>query len=573
MDVNALQVILMSVLLLPNTLCSVKIVLLLLVLVTIFSSILLLFPVSLMVTLLCDYTIAFVVSQVLYLSIPAGSASGVLFQNGIDAQTGVSLLFHLKSYTLLCISILYICISLLDLDAIMVYNMAIPGCIPAPHWSVVNWILHLNAFMVNAFMVNLNTYMVYVNAYMNAFMVNLNAYMVYIMPMIAYMTTFMVNLNAYTVYIMPMIAYMTTFMVNLNAYTVYIMPMIAYMTAFMVNLNAYMVYIMMNTHMTAFMVNWDAYIVYTMAVAGYMLTPHHWNAVICHIGALIITFAFNFFAHHHWNVVICHKVSTAISVLPQHHQSIIMYHIRILIVAIPFCILTLHNCCIVMCGIDVQVLIISLVFHQMLSSCLLQCKVPAPAITGGHRTCIIKYYKDISAFINGSASHKCLDIKRKEFSFIDYVDMSKNSQYYADCYLQVKLPMHELVQFVPVARARQLAIMHGLEAGLRTSVAQLKLLFKDHMACNICHSHITILSVKDKDKQLLQQQTQQRVAKYCAKKNNLDFDTCDLASVSHPVTNPLPRTHASRMSDVSSLVTPHVDKDTLYPTSCRTHVL
>jgi hypothetical protein len=43
--------------------------------------------------------------------------------------------------------------------------------------------------------------------------------------------------------------------------------------------------------------------------------------------------------------------------------------------------------------------------------------------------------------------------------------------------------------------------------------------------------------------------------------------------LSHPVTNPLPRTHASRMSDVSSLVTPHVDKDTLYPTSCRTHVL
>jgi hypothetical protein len=76
--------------------------------------------------------------------------------------------------------------------------------------------------------------------------------------------------------------------------------------------------------------------------------------------------------------------------------------------------------------------------------------------------------------------------------------------------------------------------MHGLEAGLRTSVAQLKLLFKDHMACNICHSHITILSVKDKDKQLLQQQTQQRVAKYRAKKNNLDFDTCDLASVFPP---------------------------------------
>jgi hypothetical protein len=43
--------------------------------------------------------------------------------------------------------------------------------------------------------------------------------------------------------------------------------------------------------------------------------------------------------------------------------------------------------------------------------------------------------------------------------------------------------------------------------------------------------------------------------------------------VSHPVTNPLPRTHASRMFDISPLVTPHVDKDTLYPTSCRTHVL
>jgi hypothetical protein len=43
--------------------------------------------------------------------------------------------------------------------------------------------------------------------------------------------------------------------------------------------------------------------------------------------------------------------------------------------------------------------------------------------------------------------------------------------------------------------------------------------------------------------------------------------------LSHPVTNPLPRTHALRMFNISSLVTPHVDKDTLYPTSCRTRVL
>jgi hypothetical protein len=51
------------------------------------------------------------------------------------------------------------------------------------------------------------------------------------------------------------------------------------------------------------------------------------------------------------------------------------------------------------------------------------------------------------------------------------------------------------------------------------------------------------------------------------------FGGGNIMVLSHPVTNPLPRTHASRMSDVSSLVTPHVDKDTLYPTSCRTHVL
>jgi hypothetical protein len=43
--------------------------------------------------------------------------------------------------------------------------------------------------------------------------------------------------------------------------------------------------------------------------------------------------------------------------------------------------------------------------------------------------------------------------------------------------------------------------------------------------------------------------------------------------LSHPVTNPLPRTHALCMFDVSPLVTPHVDKDTLYPTSCWTRVL
>jgi hypothetical protein len=32
--------------------------------------------------------------------------------------------------------------------------------------------------------------------------------------------------------------------------------------------------------------------------------------------------------------------------------------------------------------------------------------------------------------------------------------------------------------------------------------------------------------------------------------------------MSHPVTNPLPRTHASRMFNLSPLVTPHVDKHT-----------
>jgi hypothetical protein len=55
---------------------------------------------------------------------------------------------------------------------------------------------------------------------------------------------------------------------------------------------------------------------------------------------------------------------------------------------------------------------------------------------------------------------------------------------------------------------------------------------------------------------------------------SLGLTTDEYRSIVTPVTKTLYPEHMLRACfDVSSLVTPHVDKDTLYPTSCRTHVL
>lgn len=172
---------------------------------------------------------------------------------------------------------------------------------------------------------------------------------------------------------------------------------------------------------------------------------------------------------------------------------------------------------------------------------------------GGHRTCIMKY-KDLSAFISGgSMSSKCPDIESKEFYFIEYIDTKLSDKYLAECYLQVKLPMHLLVQFVTLPQGQQLAKLHGINPGSKPSITQLKLLFEDHATCHICAIHVTVVSVQhpykeckqmkkqklilkktDEEKQKIYEQSKQRVAKHRSEQHITNFDTCDLACIFPP---------------------------------------
>jgi hypothetical protein len=200
--------------------------------------------------------------------------------------------------------------------------------------------------------------------------------------------------------------------------------------------------------------------------------------------------------------------------------------------------------------------IFTMILLQMLFSIHLQnakdINYLGTTVLGGHRTRVMKY-NDISAFMNDKTLTKCLDIESKDFHYIDYVAKDAMAQYSAECYLEVMLPMKKLIHFIPVVKGHQLAKLHGIPAGFHATVSQLKSLFDDHVACDICSTHVTIISVQpssnqrkqmhkkeclakktDNEKQLIREQTQQRVAKHRYDKKDLDFDICDLASVFPP---------------------------------------
>jgi hypothetical protein len=104
---------------------------------------------------------------------------------------------------------------------------------------------------------------------------------------------------------------------------------------------------------------------------------------------------------------------------------------------------------------------------------------------GGYSTHLMKL-NDICAFISDDTMSKCPSIELKEFCYIDYIHKNALAQYSAECYLEVMLPMNQLVQFVPIAKGRQLAKTHGIQPGARATVQHLVSLFEDHTACDIC---------------------------------------------------------------------------------------
>ena len=102
---------------------------------------------------------------------------------------------------------------------------------------------------------------------------------------------------------------------------------------------------------------------------------------------------------------------------------------------------------------------------------------------------------------------KSLDIESKDFHYIDYVLKEVGmAQYSAECYLEVMLPMKILIQFIPVVKGHQLAKLHGIPSGFHAAVSQLKSLFDDHVACDICGTHVTIISVQPSSNQCKQMQ-------------------------------------------------------------------
>ena len=198
--------------------------------------------------------------------------------------------------------------------------------------------------------------------------------------------------------------------------------------------------------------------------------------------------------------------------------------------------------------------ILFLILLQKLSPLLPRAKCISNGKTlvlGGHRTRVMKY-DEISAFITDDMMKNYPGIETNEFYYIAYVHKDVVVQYSAECYLKLVLPMNKLVAFIPITEGRQLAKMHGIQPGARATIAQLKLLFEQHV-CDICSTHVTIISVQpsfklrmqrsqknyiesktDEKKQLTCEQTQLRVAKHRSVKKDMNFDTCDLASVFPP---------------------------------------
>jgi hypothetical protein len=218
-----------------------------------------------------------------------------------------------------------------------------------------------------------------------------------------------------------------------------------------------------------------------------------------------------------------------------------------------------HRMCISTCHIGAAILsgatnhIVSCILQYLYSLLKFRATVYNVApIIGGHKSRFIKY-KDISTILSADILQEYPDIRSHDFSFIDYVDPSTTDQYLAKCYLQLKFPMDELVHFITNERARQIAKMHGLHVGSRTSVAGLSLLFKEHLVCNICSTHFTIVSMQpsqkerkkaqilnwqlnrnDEEKLLSKKQMQKRVAKHRSNKNKSDSNIYDLASTFPP---------------------------------------
>ena len=124
------------------------------------------------------------------------------------------------------------------------------------------------------------------------------------------------------------------------------------------------------------------------------------------------------------------------------------------------------------------------------------------SVLGGYRTHVMKY-NEISAFITDDIMKKHPGIETNEFYYIAYVHKDMVVQYSAECYLKLVLPMNKLVAFIPITQGWQLAKMHGIQPGAHATVAQLKSLFEKHV-CDICSTHVTIISVQSSFKQCMQ---------------------------------------------------------------------
>ena len=83
------------------------------------------------------------------------------------------------------------------------------------------------------------------------------------------------------------------------------------------------------------------------------------------------------------------------------------------------------------------------------------------------------------------------------FSVVDHVSRTSHQQYSTvDHHLYVDIPLDILMQFVPVATARKIANLHGINVGSHDSSTTLKQLFEVHV-CGSCAILTTVLSIHD----------------------------------------------------------------------------
>ena len=167
---------------------------------------------------------------------------------------------------------------------------------------------------------------------------------------------------------------------------------------------------------------------------------------------------------------------------------------------------------------------------------------------GGYNPRAISYM-DIKNYISGDICTE--ELASSNFQYLDHLGASHSKKYTDKQHIHVLLPLHILAGLVPLGVCRSIAAVHDIAAGSHTTLAMMKLLFKEH-TCDKCVSYVTIFAMQpsknqrkkiqrkktesmktEEQKDLICEKTQIRVADYRVQ-NLFDEFGEDLESVFPP---------------------------------------